>query len=57
MSFIDDLEIRRSSYRYTIALFSRLITWKAAQSLNVLNSTIEVELLEVDLITRETVTL
>jgi hypothetical protein len=56
-SFADELETRRSSYGYTMALFGGLIAWKAAQSSNVLNSTTEAELSGVDHTARETVAL
>ena len=56
-SFADDVETRRSSHGYTIALFGGLIIWKAARQSTVSTSTTQAELLGVEQTAKETMAL
>jgi hypothetical protein len=56
-SFVDDKEIRHSSYGYIVSLFGGLIAWKAGKQNTVTTSTTEAEMKGVELIIKEIIAL
>nr|CEG03241.1 unnamed protein product [Fusarium acuminatum CS5907] len=56
-SFADDASTRRSSQGYLITLFGGLILWKASRQATVTTSTTEAELLALEQIAKETMSL
>ena len=56
-SFINDIEIKRSFYRYIISLFKGLITWKAVRQDIITTLITETELKRVGSVVKETMTL
>jgi hypothetical protein len=56
-SYVDDPDIRRSSYGYMISLFGGLIIWKAARQNIVTTSSTESEILGVAHTAKETMAL
>jgi len=55
--FTDDIETRRSSYRYYISLFRGLIIWKAARQITATIPSMELELKGVELTTKKLIAL